>query len=147
MRWKLTATILMTSTMVLDSCTADTSSPEGDAPSQQVCSSGKWRCFARRTGAKLYAGGGGLGATDLIAAYKLDHLEPDAGEHLPPVNSGDLDGCPACPYCENPVAGACACGTLFCLTPKQSGPVVCPSCRAQLTLGGGGPFDVRRSAG
>lgn len=95
--------------------------------------------FARRD----YTGG-----YEAIAAYKLDHLELDAGEHLPPVNSGDLDGCPACPYCENPVAGACSCGTIFCLSPNHSGPVTCPSCRAQLTLGGGGgPFDVRRSAG
>ncbi|MBA4064896.1 MAG: hypothetical protein C0501_14515 [Isosphaera sp.] len=87
------------------------------------------------------------GRYEAIASHPLDVLESDAGDFLPPINTSMLDGCPPCPHCENPAAGACPCGTLFCNAVNPKGPVVCPTCRAQLTAGGGGSFDIRRSMG
>ena len=84
---------------------------------------------------------------EAISAHALPHLESDASDFLPPINTSQLDGCPPCPYCENPVAGLCPCGTLFCNAENPAGPVVCPTCREQLRSGHGGSFDVRRSMG
>ncbi|MGL6076681.1 MAG: TerY-C metal binding domain-containing protein [Fimbriiglobus sp.] len=87
-------------------------------------------------------------AYEAISAHKMEQLESDAGSQLPPVNSSDLDGCPPCPYCENPIAGACSCGTIFCSKPNDRGPIICPGCKEQLTMSGGGEsFDIRRSMG
>ncbi len=89
------------------------------------------------------------GRYEAIASHKLDILEKDAGEYMPPIRSDMLDGVPDCPYCENEVAGQCPCDTLFCSSMTNRGPVVCPGCKAQLDRGrpGGGSFDVRRSQG
>ncbi len=87
------------------------------------------------------------GRYEAIAAHPLDVLETDAGDFLPPISTDMLDGCPSCPHCENEAAGACPCGTLFCNAVNPKGPVVCPTCRAQLSQGRGGSFDIRRSMG
>jgi uncharacterized protein YegL len=83
---------------------------------------------------------------EAIAGHVLDDLEEDE-DLLPPVPSDQLDGCPPCPHCENPTAGMCPCGTLFCTAPDHPGPVTCPSCKSQLFRGEGGPFEIRRSLG
>lgn len=87
------------------------------------------------------------GAYEAIAGHPLEVLEEGDGDLLPPINTSMLDGCPECPHCQNPAAGACPCGTLFCSSPNSRGPVVCPSCNAQLTAGGPGDFDIKRSMG
>jgi uncharacterized protein YegL len=84
---------------------------------------------------------------EAIAGHPLEVLEAGDGDLLPPINSSLLDGCPSCPYCENPVAGMCPCGTLFCTSPDHKGPVICPGCNAQLFSGGPGNFDIKRSQG
>jgi len=87
------------------------------------------------------------GRYEAIAAHPLDEIEPGDGDLLPPINSAMLDGCPSCPYCSHTVAAMCPCGSLFCAGPGEKGEVVCPSCNAHLTDGGGGPVDIRRSTG
>jgi hypothetical protein len=90
------------------------------------------------------------GRYEAIGAHKLEVLETDAGEYMPPIRSDMLDGVPDCPYCENEVAGQCPCGTLFCSSLTNRGPVTCPGCKATLDRGrpgSGGSFDVRRSMG
>jgi uncharacterized protein YegL len=87
------------------------------------------------------------GAYEAIAAHRLEVIEPGDADLLPPIRSSQLDGCPACPYCGNPAAGACPCGALFCNDPAKRGPITCPACNAELTAGRGGPFDIKRSMG
>jgi uncharacterized protein YegL len=84
---------------------------------------------------------------EAIAAHPLEAIEEGDGDLLPPINTSLLDGCPACPYCGNDVAGVCPCGVLFCTSPRHRGPVVCPGCRSELTAGPGGNIDIRRSMG
>jgi len=84
---------------------------------------------------------------EAISGHILDVLEEDATDFLPPINTDQLDGCPNCPYCENEAAGACPCGILFCNAVNPKEPVICPGCRAQLSRGSGGSFDIRRSMG
>jgi uncharacterized protein YegL len=81
------------------------------------------------------------------AAHPLEDASQGGGGDLPPVDSSLLMGCPPCPYCGNPRAGMCPCGTLFCNSGKPDGPLICPQCNAQLTAGGGGGFAVRQSTG
>src|SRR5262249_32464792 len=93
------------------------------------------------------------GRYEAIASHPLDALEEGDGAEegdgdlLPPINSSLLDGCPPCPYCNEPAAGMCPCGALFCVGPNQRGPVVCPACRSELRGGTGGDFDIRRASG
>ncbi len=87
------------------------------------------------------------GRYEAIAGHVLDVIEEGDADLLPPINSSLLDGCPPCPYCENPVAGMCPCGTLFCTSPDHRGAIVCPGCNAQLYAGGPGNFDIKRSMG
>lgn len=88
------------------------------------------------------------GRYEAIAAHPLEAIEEGDANLLPPINSDLLDGCPSCPYCDNPAAGACPCGVLFCAAPGDRGPVVCPACRAELRWGGNsGGFDIRQSSG
>jgi uncharacterized protein YegL len=84
---------------------------------------------------------------EAIAAHPLDELEEGDDDCLPPISSSMLDGCPTCPYCENPVASVCPCGAIFCDRPGDNGPVSCPACRAQLSTGSGGEFNIQRSQG
>ena len=69
---------------------------------------------------------------EAIAAHPLEVLEE--GDSLPPVSSSLLDGCPSCPYCENPVASLCSCGTIFCNVREPTGPVICPGCGTRTDL-------------
>jgi len=85
---------------------------------------------------------------DVVAAHPLEVLEDGDADLLPPINSSLLNGCPSCPYCGAPGAGMCPCGALFCISPETQGPVTCPSCGAQLAVGGDvGSFEVKRSQG
>jgi uncharacterized protein YegL len=97
------------------------------------------------------------------AAHPLDDEEGDNGNgmELPPIKASLLDGCPPCPYCENPGAGLCPCGTVFCNEHDGRGAIICPSCQRELGFGrqetagastppsGSEPddFEVRPSAG
>jgi uncharacterized protein YegL len=95
--------------------------------------------FARRTYDGRY---------EAIAAHPLEIFEPGDSELLPPINSALLDGCPPCPYCGNAHGAMCPCGSLFCVSPNQRGPVSCPACHSELNAGpGGGDFDIKRSMG
>jgi hypothetical protein len=87
------------------------------------------------------------GRYEAISAHPLEAVEEGDSDLLPPINTSMLDGCPSCPYCENPIAGMCPCGTLFCTSPDHRGPVICPKCDAQLYAGGPGNFDIKTSAG
>ncbi len=94
--------------------------------------------FARQGAALRY---------EAIASHPLESLEEGDSDLLPPINSSLLDGCPSCPYCENPHAGACPCGALFCSDPNHRGPLNCPKCRSELHPGGSDHFDIKRSHG
>ena len=94
--------------------------------------------FARRSSQDHY---------DAIASHRLETLEEGESALLPPINSSLLNGCPRCPYCENPVAVMCPCGALFCASPRHQGPMTCPQCNSQLSGAGSGSFDVKRSQG
>jgi uncharacterized protein YegL len=87
------------------------------------------------------------GRYEAIAAHPLEAIEKGDGDLLPPINSAKLDGCSPCPYCGNEHAGLCPCGSLFCVSPRQRGPVTCPACNAELRGGQGGDFDIKRSMG
>jgi len=88
------------------------------------------------------------GRYEAIAAHPLEVVEKGDGSLLPTIKASMLDGCPACPYCGNPHGGKCPCGQLFCSSPNQRGPVICPSCNAELSFGGSGEdFDMSQSAG
>jgi uncharacterized protein YegL len=84
---------------------------------------------------------------EAIASHQLEALEEGDGDLLPPINTSRLDGCPSCAYCGNEAAGMCPCGVLFCVNPRDRGPVTCPGCRSQLHGGGGGHFDISRASG
>ncbi len=88
------------------------------------------------------------GRYEAIAAHPLEAIEEGDGDLVPSINSALLDGCPSCPYCNNDAVGACPCGSLFCVSPRQRGPVRCPVCRAELhASNSGGAFDIRQSSG
>jgi uncharacterized protein YegL len=94
--------------------------------------------FARRPAGDRYVA---------MAGHPLEVVEDGDADLLPPINTAQLDGCPSCPYCENPVAGMCPCGILFCTSPDASGAIVCPGCNSTLYPGGSGNFDIKRSLG
>jgi uncharacterized protein YegL len=84
------------------------------------------------------------------ASHPLDELEEGDADLLAPINSPLLDGCPSCPYCENPVASPCPCGAIFCDERGSVGPVTCPACGRELFSapgGGGDGFDLPRALG
>jgi uncharacterized protein YegL len=87
------------------------------------------------------------GFYDAVTSHRLDALEEGDADLLPPINSSLLNGCPSCPYCENPVAAMCPCGTLFCSSPEMQGPATCPGCGAQLGLSDESHFDIKRIQG
>lgn len=80
-------------------------------------------------------------------AHPLEDAGGDGGGELPSVDSSLLMGCSPCPYCGNPRAGMCPCGTLFCNSAEPIGAVICPHCNNSLTVGGGGSFAVRQTKG
>lgn len=88
------------------------------------------------------------------AAHKLDRENADfsdRGQHLPPVNSRVVNGCPDCPHCGSEGAGSCGnCGTVFCGGARRDdGKSICPGCNAQLTInkGDNDGFQIRASEG
>jgi uncharacterized protein YegL len=83
-----------------------------------------------------------------IASHPLDELEQGDGDLLPPISSSQLSGCPSCPYCENQAATVCPCGSIFCDSSEQHGPVVCPHCQSELMgYTNNDSFDIRTSEG
>ena len=64
------------------------------------------------------------------------------------ISTQQLEGIPACPYCENPAGVQCACGTLVCLDPRRP-EFTCPTCKIHGAAGsaGGGGFDVQQALG
>lgn len=84
-----------------------------------------------------------------IASHPLEELDEGEGEALPPINTELLDGCPSCPYCENPVAAMCECGSLMCTSGRPDEIVTCPHCHMQVGQTPGGPraFDIKRVEG
>ncbi len=83
-----------------------------------------------------------------LSSHKLEVVEklPKSGRGQR-VNTDDLDGVPPCPYCENPVAVACSCGTLVCLDPRRKN-FTCPACGNRGEFGHGGRgFDVNQASG
>jgi uncharacterized protein YegL len=84
---------------------------------------------------------------DAVAAHRLEALEEGDADFLPPINSSLLYGCPACPYCENPIATMCPCGALFCTPPTEPPMLVCPKCNSELVMGDGKDFDISRTHG
>lgn len=63
------------------------------------------------------------------------------------VSSSLLNGCPACPYCGNPMAGHCQCGAILCMHPQSMARVTCPLCGSIENYGYTGAFDIGQSAG
>jgi uncharacterized protein YegL len=94
--------------------------------------------FARRPHGHTYVA---------LCAHPLDALE-EGPDTLPPINTSLLEGCSACPYCENPVACLCECGTLNCFSGDPRAALVCPACKRTGSVApSGGSFDVRRASG
>jgi len=81
------------------------------------------------------------------AAHPLEDASGFGGSEMPAVDSSLLLGCPSCPHCGNPRAGMCPCGTLFCNSTTQVDSITCPTCHAELKVGGGGGFSLRQSSG
>lgn len=82
------------------------------------------------------------------AAHKLEALEAEFGVRLPPVQSSQLVGLPACPYCGNDSAAVCGCGGVMCLDVRNPQGVICPHCGMKQEGGfTTGNFDVCQSAG
>jgi uncharacterized protein YegL len=96
--------------------------------------------FARRPSGDRYTA---------LCSHPLDAVEEDGGGGGSAINTALLDGCPPCPYCENPAAVMCACSTLACC-PGGSETISfsCPKCNQRGMAGPGGRgFDVNRSQG
>jgi uncharacterized protein YegL len=96
--------------------------------------------FARRPHGDTYVA---------LGAHVLDAPDDVADEAAPSsIRTEMLEGCPSCPYCENPIACQCACGTLFCFSGDARRPLVCPVCKEAGTAAEGrGGFDVRQARG
>jgi uncharacterized protein YegL len=84
-----------------------------------------------------------------LCSHPLDATEKGDSEQLPPINTDMLEGCPDCPYCENPVAAMCDCGVLSCSTGDPRAELHCPSChqKGHIAPDRGRGFDVRRAEG
>lgn len=88
-----------------------------------------------------------LGFYNPVAAHPLEDFEESEAAQLPPINSSLLAGVPPCPYCENPGAALCPCGTIFCIPSQLAGAMTCPKCNQTLMDGGSGNFDIQHTAG
>ncbi|MEI6043073.1 MAG: VWA domain-containing protein [Chloroflexota bacterium] len=82
-----------------------------------------------------------------VAAHPLEMIEPGDSNLLPPINSASLRGCPSCPYCLNPMAALCPCGSLLCSPSNAEDLIVCPDCNSTLAYGSRTNFDIKRSQG
>jgi hypothetical protein len=84
---------------------------------------------------------------DAVAAHRLDYIDDEDAEALPPINTSLLMGIPHCPYCENRHSGVCPCGAVFC-SPDNVESIQCPKCDAYLGPGGGAAdFEITRTQG
>lgn len=84
---------------------------------------------------------------DPVASHPLDYSDKTEAERLPPVKSSVINGAPPCPYCENPSAGMCQCGTLLCVPDKLSSPLKCPGCGQYLSSSTRDPFEIKHFEG
>ena len=87
-----------------------------------------------------------------IAAHRMESESTTSRETfaLPPISSEQLDGAPACPYCDAEGAGTCGgCGTVFCSDSRDTGDVTCPGCLNVLKRRSPnerqGSFEIRQS--
>lgn len=95
--------------------------------------------FARRPRGSVYVA---------LGSHPLDVVEKVGSGGTRRIDTSQLEGVPPCPYCESPVAVACACGTLVCLDPRRTERFTCPNCKLTGTAGaGGGGFDVNQAMG
>lgn len=91
-------------------------------------------------------------ATQLFDPMESQPLDTIEGEEAAPpnraqVDSNRLNGCPPCPYCENPGAGQCDCGTVLCFGDQVTEGTCCPNCQAVLSYGGPREFAINLSEG
>lgn len=95
--------------------------------------------FARRGRSEVFVA---------LGSHKLDVVEKQPkGGRGQRISTDQLEGVPPCPYCDNPVAVACSCGTLVCLDPRRRY-FDCPACGNRGGFGGGaGGFDVNQASG
>lgn len=84
-----------------------------------------------------------------VRSHELEaSFEEGAGDQNASIDSSRLAGCPPCPYCENPGAALCECGTLMCTPAESPVEVLCPSCLVKNTFStGGDSFSIEQSAG
>jgi uncharacterized protein YegL len=83
-----------------------------------------------------------------LCSHTLEVVEKmNLGSAGQTVSTGDLEGVPPCPYCENLVAVGCSCGILVCLDPRKPR-YKCPNCgiRGEGGIASGG-FDVQQALG
>lgn len=95
--------------------------------------------FARRPGGEHYVA---------LCSHPLEEIEKDPAGTGQTISTAHLDGCPSCPYCENPAAAKCECGALFCVS-SGMGVSVCPSCHMQVMASpaSAGGFDISQAEG
>lgn len=96
--------------------------------------------FARRGRTEIFVA---------LCSHTLDVVEKmKTGPTGQKISTDQLEGVPPCPYCENPVAVACACNSLICFDPRRGVEFACPACGARGSAGtGGGGFDVQQALG
>jgi uncharacterized protein YegL len=84
-----------------------------------------------------------------VRSHELESgFEEGGGYESSSINSSQLAGCPPCPYCENPGAAVCECGTLMCTPAESPVEVLCPGCLVKNTFSGGGEgFAIEQSPG
>lgn len=84
-----------------------------------------------------------------VASYPLPESFFANGDYLPPpISSERLIGIPECPYCHNAGWGQCGnCQTGFCVPAPAPRTIICPHCKANLTMGDSSSFDIKRSSG
>lgn len=84
-----------------------------------------------------------------VRSHELEAtFEEGGGFENSSIDSSQLAGCPPCPYCENPGAALCPCGTLMCTPEGSPVEVLCPSCLVKSTFtAGGDSFTIEQSPG
>jgi uncharacterized protein YegL len=84
-----------------------------------------------------------------VRSHELESgFEDGGGYQNSSIDSSRLAGCPPCPYCENPGAALCECGTLMCTPAESPVEVLCPTCLVKSTFtAGGDSFAIEQSPG
>lgn len=84
-----------------------------------------------------------------VRSHELDaSYEEGVSAEKSSIDSSRVGSCPPCPYCENPGAAVCSCGTLMCTPPGSSVDVLCPSCLVKSTFSAeGDSFSIEQSPG